>query len=183
MDNIEFNYRQNSKIPINRNQLFFSEESFQFEVDLALDYIAQDMGQTIILYEVDLNKSNLDAVYNESPKDALVFKTPVELSCMYKIDPGEVRSYDKSKNMGIYIKQGKITVNIYQKTLDEAGADIKIGDYIGVNINGDNSTMLFFCVNDDGRNNFENSKSLYGYKNPWRQIIAAATTLENSEFN
>ena len=58
MNNIEFNYRQNSKIPINRNQLFFSEESFQFEVDLALDYIAQDIGQTIILYEVQLVRND-----------------------------------------------------------------------------------------------------------------------------
>ena len=182
MSRINFNYRQDRKIPINRNNLFYSEESYQFDLDLATDYLAQDLNQTIVLYEVDLNKTNLDSIYNETKKNSLVFKTPVELHCTYNIEPGEVRSYDKSKNMGIYVKQGKITINIFQHELDAAHADIKIGDYIGVNVNGDSASMLYFCVNDDGRNNFENKKSVFGYKNPWRKIIAAATTLENTEF-
>lgn len=182
MSNIEFNYRKDRKIPINRNNLFYSEDEYQFEMDIASDYLAHDLNQTIVLYEVDLNKSNLDSIYNETKKDALVFKTPVELHCTYNIEPGEIKGYDKTKNMGIYVKQGKITVNIFQKTLDEANADIKIGDYLAVNINGDAKSMLYFCVNDDGRNNFDNRKSVFGYKNPWRKIIAAATTLENTEF-
>ena len=183
MNGVEFNYRQDRKIPINRNNLFFSEESFQFEVELGKSYLEQVTNQTVVLYEVDLEKSNLDSVYNESKKDSLIFKTPVEIHCTYNIQPGELQSYEKSKNLGVYVKTGKLTVNVYQATLDELGCEIKIGDYIGVNVNGDSSSLLYFCVNDDGRNNFENSKSIFGYKNPWRTIIAASTTLENSEFN
>lgn len=182
MSGINFNYRQDKKIPINRNNLFYSEDSYQFDLDLATDYLMQDLNQTIVLYEVDLTKSNLDTIYNESKKDTLVFKTPVELHCTYNIEAGEVKSYDKSKNLGVYVKQGKITVNIFQHTLDEAQVEIKNGDYIGVNVNGDSASMLYFCVTDDGRNNFDNRKSVFGYKNPWRKIIAAATTLENTEF-
>ena len=69
----------------------------------------------------------------------------VEIHCTYNIQPGELQSYEKSKNLGVYVKTGKLTVNIYQATLDELGCEIKIGDYIGVNVNGDTSSLLYFC--------------------------------------
>ena len=39
--------------PINRNNLFFSEEDFQFELNMGMDYLEQDLNQTIILYEIE----------------------------------------------------------------------------------------------------------------------------------
>ena len=58
----------------------------------------QDVNQTVVLYEVDLTKTNLDAVYNESKSNAIVFKTPIELHVIYELSEGELASYDKSKN-------------------------------------------------------------------------------------
>ena len=54
------------KVPIKRNTKFFSGEDFDLELNFAKEYIEQDANQTVILYRVDLEKTNLDAVYNES---------------------------------------------------------------------------------------------------------------------
>ena len=103
MSNIEFNTNKTKKVPINRNNLFYSEKDFQYEMEIGRNYLEQDVNQTIVLYEVDLTKTNLDAVYSESKSNAIVFKTPIELHVIYELSEGELASYDKSKNLGTYI--------------------------------------------------------------------------------
>ena len=46
---LEFNYKQDKKLPINRNNLFYSENDFLFEEEIGKDYIEQDVNQRIIL--------------------------------------------------------------------------------------------------------------------------------------
>ena len=76
--------------PINRNQMFFSKSDFEFEIELARDYLEQDMNQTIILYEVDLQKTNRDSIYGETKPNQIVFRPPVELHVMYEIQPRRI---------------------------------------------------------------------------------------------
>ena len=95
---MEFNTNNIRKTPINRNNLFFSDESFIFEEELASNYITQDMNQTIVLFEVDLEKTNLNQLYYESKKDGIVFKTPVELHVVYEIEEPDLKAYDSNKN-------------------------------------------------------------------------------------
>lgn len=45
-------------IPINRNNKFFSKEDFDFELELGMEYLQEDVNQSIILYEVDLEATN-----------------------------------------------------------------------------------------------------------------------------
>lgn len=167
------------KVPINRNNLFYSEESFNFEREIGENYLTQDVNQTIILYEVDLEKTNLDNIYKETKENEIVFKPPVELHVLYKIEPGELMSYNKNKNLGTYIKSGKLTFGVYQSTLDELGAEIKVGDYIGVQVTP--SHMEFYTVVNDGRNNYDNQHSVYGYCPSWRSCVCAQ--INNNEFN
>ena len=49
----------NRKNPINRNQMFFSKSDFDFEIEMARDYLEQDMNQTVVLFEVDLSGDKL----------------------------------------------------------------------------------------------------------------------------
>ncbi len=179
MANLQFNTTNIRRVPIKRNNLFYSEKDFQFETEIGKTYLEQDVNQTVILYEVDLEKTNLDAVYNESKSDSVVFKTPVELHVIYKIEPSELASYDKSKNLGTYIKSGKLTFGVYQATLDELKADIKVGDYIGVQVTP--THMEFYTVVNDGRNNFDNNHTIFGYKPSWRSISCAY--VNPNEFN
>ena len=179
MVNLEFNINKTPKVPISRNNLFYDETSFQYEMMIGKNYLEQDVNQTVVLYQVDIEKSNLDDIYEESKKDSIVFKPPVELHCLYTIEEGTLKGYEKSKNLGTYVQQGKMHFSLYQATLDELDAEIKIGDYIGIQVTPEK--MMYWVVVNDGRNNFDNKKSVFGYKNPWRKIECAH--IDENEFN
>ena len=176
---LEFNYKQTKKLPINRNNLFYSENDFLFEEEIGKDYIEQDVNQRIILFQVDLEKTNIDTLYNETKKDNIVFKTPIELPCLYEVEDSELRTYDTKKNLGFYKKTGKLDFIVYESVLQENDCDIKIGDYVGIQI--DEEHVEYFVVNDDGRNNYGNSQTMYGYKPFYRHCTAAP--VDKNEFN
>lgn len=178
MAEIIFTGSKTRRVPINRNSLFYDAESFAVERDIGKNYIEQDMGQAVVLYQVDAQETQSDAVYGETDPGAVKYKAPVEIPCVYKIEAPELKSYDKSKNLGTYVKVGKLTVGVYQETLDELGVDIKKGDYLGVQI--DPTRMTFFVVNNDGRNNTDNAHTLWGTIPLYRSILASP--VDNSEF-
>lgn len=167
--------------PINRNNLFFSEEDFQFEINMGMDYLEQDINQTIILYEIDPIKTKLNVTYNESNNNEIIFKPPVELNVIFDIDDSELISYDKQHFKGMYLKTGKLHFSIYEKTLEENNCDIKRGDYIGIQINPDH--IEYFIVSDDGRKNYGNSQTMYGVKPFYRNIECAPITDNNELLN
>lgn len=159
----------NRKNPINRNRMFFSETDFDLEIEFAQDYMEQDMNQTIVLFEVDLSKTNTNDIYHEANKKNIRFKSPVELTVRYEINNAEMRSYDKTNNKGIYSKPGILDFTVLNKTLEQVERDIKRGDYVGVQITPEE--MIYFCVFDDGKvANYANSNTLYGIKPFFRQV-------------
>lgn len=178
MAGLQFNTTNIKRVPINRNNLFYSEESFSYEFEVGKNYIEQDMNQTAILYQVDLSNTNVDSIYGETREDSVQFKAPVEFNCVYQIDEPELKSYDSSKNLGTYMKTGKLKLGVYQATLDELGIDIKQGDYIGIQISP--TTLIFFSVVNDGRNNYDNGKTMFGTVPFWREI--SAIPIDKSEF-
>ena len=168
------------KNPISRNNMFFSKESYDFEVNLAREYMEQDMNQTLILFQVDLEKTKVNDVYKESEKGDIAFKTPVEFTCVYEILDAESKSYDKTKSKSVYVKPGNIKFRVLDAELEELGVDIRRGDYVGAQI--DEDTMIYFVVNNDGKvNRFANSKTVYGFK-PWYRECEA-NYIDESEFN
>ena len=175
---MEFNKSAKRRVPINRNNLFYSEEDFAFEREIGKNYIEQDMNQTVVLYQVDLTKTNNDALYGATNANQVVYKAPVEIHCVYTIDEPELKSYDKTKNLGTYMKTGKLNLGVYQDTLDELGVDIKKGDYIGVQVS--ETHMEYFTVSNDGRNNYDNAHTLFGVGPLYRTIYAYP--VDTSEF-
>lgn len=157
------------KNPINRNQMFFSKSDFELEIEIARDYLEQDMNQTIVLFEVDLSKTNVDDIYQEASKKNIRFKSPVEIAVRYEISEAETRSYDKTANKGMYVKPGILTFTVLNATLEEIKRDIKRGDYIGVQISPEE--MIYYTVFDDGKvASYANVNTLYGVKPFYRQI-------------
>ena len=155
--------------PINRNQMFFSKSDFNLEMEIAREYIEHDMNQTVVLFEIDLTKTNVDDIYHEANKKNIRFKPPVELSVRYEISDSEMRSYDKTTNKGMYAKPGVLTFTVLNDTLEEVGRDIKRGDYIGVQITPEE--MIYFTVFDDGKiASYANSNTLYGIKPYFRSV-------------
>lgn len=160
------------KNPINRNNLFFSEDQLNLQIAIGMEYVNHVVNQTIVLYEIDLEKTNINDVYIESNFDNIIFKTPVELNVLYKLDDHELKSYDKSAIKGYYVKVGKLDFTIYEKELEENHCDIKRGDYIGLQVTPDH--MEFFTVTDDGRVNYDNAHTYYGTKPFYRTVKCAA---------
>lgn len=178
MANLKFNTNNVRRVPINRNSLFYDADMFSFEREIGKDYIEQDMGQTVILYQVDASQTQTDAVYGETDTDGIKFKTPVEIPCVYKIEEPELKSYDKSKQLGTYMKTGKLTIGVYQETLDELEVEIKKGDYIGINISP--THCEYWVVNNDGKNNYDNQHTLWGTVPLYRTV--QCSPVDSSEF-
>lgn len=157
----EIQYKTNSirRVPINRNSLFYDSESFEFEREIGKNYIEQDMGQTVVLYQVDASKTQADAVYGETDLNDIQYKPPVEIPCVYKIEELELKSYDKDKQLGTYMKPGKLRFSYYKETLDELGVEIKKGFYVGVQIRPD--LMLYYVINTVNPN-YDNAHTLWG---------------------
>ena len=154
---------------IKRNQMFFSKEDFNLEMEIAREYMEHDMNQTVVLFEVDLSKTNTDDIYHEANKKNIRFKSPVELTVRYEISDSEMRSYDRNSNKGLYAKPGILTFTVLNETLEEVGRDIKRGDYIGVQITPEE--IIYFTVFDDGKvASYANSNTLYGIKPFYRNV-------------
>jgi hypothetical protein len=159
MAEITFSGSKTRRVPINRNSLFYDKDSFEVEREIGKNYIEQDMGQAIVLYQVDAQETQTDAVYGETEAGSVKYKPPVEIPCVYKIEAPELKSYDKNKNLGTYNKIGKLTFSYYKETIDELGVQIKKGDYVGVQITP--NLLLYYVVNNVNPN-YDNAHTLWG---------------------
>lgn len=171
MAEIEFNINQQRRVPVKRNRMFYDREQFRFDMELGREYVEGDMSQTVVLYQVDLTKTNQDDLYGETRADGVIYLPPVEVPCVYNIESPELKAYDKSKNLGTYQKMGKLKVGVYEQTLIDLNVDIKIGDFIGVQVS--EKVMAYFQVENDGRNNFDNTHLMFGTVPLYRSIIAS----------
>lgn len=52
----------NTYTPINRNNIFYSEREYDYETDLLMDYIEGDLNQTVVVYPVDREKTQVNAI-------------------------------------------------------------------------------------------------------------------------
>lgn len=152
----------------NRNNMFYSEESLRFEIDTAIDYLSTDVNQTVVLYRIDKIKTVTDDLYNEVKKNSIIYKTPIEIPCSYKLEQAENKSYDKDKGTSRYLQTGKLTVNVFVDVLKKLNCDIIYGDYIAVKI--DINNIQYFTVSNDGVKNYDNKHTLYGIKPVYRTI-------------
>ena len=50
--------------PVTRNNKFYSEEDFQYELSLIEEYIEEDLNQVVIVYEIDRAKTNINTTHS-----------------------------------------------------------------------------------------------------------------------
>lgn len=167
-------------IKVKRNNLFYSEEDFGLETDILSDYIEEDTNQTIVLYEVDRKKTNINNIYQETrTKEDIRFKPPVEIPCLYNIKEPQNKAYSEKFSNGVYMISGNVTLYVLKNTLKTYKCDIKRGDYIG--ILNDTNKMYYYTVVNDGKINNANSMMVGAYKSPW--LIIECAPLSEDEFN
>jgi hypothetical protein len=159
----------NKKLPITRNPLFFDANLFSMFEAIGLDYLDSWVGQKVILYQVDRIKTNVDDLYGETEPDTIKYSTPTALPCRYEIKQTTNESYLRDNKSARYKQSGNIEVYLYDKTLKDYGVDVKYGDLLGVAI--DEDTIHYFEISDDGKRNFANTETMFGYKRLWRKIV------------
>ncbi|MBP5724324.1 MAG: hypothetical protein J6X18_12230 [Bacteroidales bacterium] len=167
----------NAKIPVGRNNLFYSDEDFDFETDILIGYMEEDLNQTVVLYSVDRKNTQTDALY-KSATQGIRFMPPVEIPCMFEIEGSQIKSYDTKTSNGVYVLSGNLTVYVMPKVLEKYSCDIRRGDYIGVQIDVDR--MSYFVVTDDGKMNNANNLYVGAYKTAWR--VVKCSPVSDTEF-
>lgn len=167
----------NFRTPIERNNLFYSDEDFDFETDIVMGYLEEDTNQTVVVYEVDASTTTMNDVYKETT--VVRYKAPKEIPCLYEIKDAEIRSYDSHSNNAVYQIGGALTVYVMPKILEKYKCDIKRGDYIGVQI--DTDRMVYYAVVNDGKVNTANTHYIGAYKTAWRTVTCSP--VDANEFN
>lgn len=157
--------------PISRNNLFYSEEDFQFESGLVEGYLEEDLNQTVVVYQVDRRRTNVNDIYKEAKKDTIRFKPPVEIPCMFEIEDAQINAFDTQSNTGTYQVSGNLKLYVMSRTLEKYNCDIIRGDYVAIQI--DERKMSYFTVTDDGKVNNSNKHFIGAYKSAYRQISCA----------
>lgn len=165
----------NTTTPITRNNLFYSKDDFDMEMEILEGYFEEDLNQTVVVYQVDRLATQVNDIYKEA-NTKIHFKTPVEVPCMYEIQDQTLKSYDTKTQNGVYSLNGNLKIYINLLSFDKYGFDIKRGDYIGVMI--EENRMYYWVVTNDGKVNTANQLVVGAYKTGFRVIDAAPVTDE-----
>jgi hypothetical protein len=163
-------------VPITRLGKFFGAEDYSLDIGMGEEWLLGDMNFTIILYRVDRYKTKTDDVYGEVSEDGIQFMAPVELKGLVKVIAPTSKLIGTSK---VEIKEpGNMQFSIYQKTLDDMGVEIFLGDYFGYYESEDR--VRYYVVSDDGYVKSDNKHTYGGYKPFYRTIVA--TYVSENEF-
>ena len=165
----------NKKIPITRLTKWYDETDFALDIDMGREYFEGDNNFTVVLYQVDRQKTNYDDIYGETLQDELRFQPPVELKVSVQLDSNDMKTYNSSNATLSYKDYGNLTFIIYTKQLDEKKCKINIGDFVAYADREDN--VKYFKVVDDDRINSENAKTIGGYKAFYKKIVCVTTDL------
>ena len=164
-------------VPITRLGKFFGAEDYSLDIGMGIEWLEGDMNFTVVLYRIDRRKTKTDDVYGEVLEDGIQFLAPVELKGLVQVMAPTNKNIGTSK-----IEQqepGNMKFSIYQKTLDDMGVEIFMGDYIGYYESEDR--VRYYVVSDDGYVKSDNKHSYGGYRPFYRTVVA--TYVGPNEFN
>lgn len=149
--------------------MFYSDNNFNFDLKVGMDYVKQDLNQTILVYKVDRTKTQIVNIYGETVDNkSISYNDPVEINVILLLEEAENKSYDKSQGLARYLLTGNLIFGVYEEELKKNKIDISYGDFIGLQVTTDQ--MEYFEVSNDGRINFDNKHSMFGFRSTFRKI-------------
>jgi hypothetical protein len=157
----------NNKVPITRLNKFFSNEDFDLNIQIGQEYLHGDLNMKLVLYRVDTESTDTDAVYAEVGKDQIKFFPPIEFNALVRIEQPKNSSY--KNGMVRYLEPGNLSLSVYMKHLKDLGIDIKYGDFIGYPESEDK--VRYYTVANDGKVTSDNKHNMFGFKPYYRTII------------
>jgi len=163
-------------VPITRLGKFFGGEDFNLEISMGEEWLVGDMNFKVVLYRVDRYRTKTDDVYGEVLEDGIQFMAPIELNGLVQVMAPQNKFLGNSKVE--QLEPGNMKFSIYQKTLDDMGVNIFMGDYFGYYETEDR--VRYYVVSDDGLVVSDNKHTYGGYKSFYRTITA--TFVSENEF-
>ena len=155
-----------TKLPITRLGKFFSQDDFDINIHMGQEYLHGDLNMKLVLYRVDRQRTDTDAVYAEAGKDEIKYFPPIEFNALVKIDEPKNATY--KNGLVRYNEPGNLTLSVYINHLNELKIDIRYGDYIGYQDTEDK--IRFYKVTNDGKVTSDNKHKMFGYKPHYRTI-------------
>lgn len=165
--------------PINRNQKFFSDSEFEFQLEMGMEYMESIRPSSIIVYKVNLENTEIDDVYGESYSDEVTLDPPIEIPAIVKLEQTESKTYNENGSL-FYEEHGNLVVSIMLKHLKELNLTINYGDYIGYRVRED--LVLYFEVSKPSNKHFENKNTFGGYMSYYKTIFAHPVNLKEEFF-
>ena len=161
-------------VPITRLGKFFGGEDYALDIGMGEEWLLGDMNFTVILYRIDRYKTKTDDVYGEVLQDGIQFLAPVELKGLVQIMAPQNKLIGSSR-----VEQqepGNMKFSIYQKTLEDMGVNLFMGDYLGYYETEDR--VRYYTIVDDGIVKSDNKHTYGGYK-PFYRTVTATWVSEN----
>lgn len=153
--------------PVKRISKFFSEDDFDFNLQIGQEYLYNDVNMTLYLYRVDSNKTDNDDIYGEAGKDNIFYHPKIEINCLVRIEQPKNATY--KNGLLRYLEPGNLTFYVYIQHLKELGIDINYGDYIGYPEN--DNKIRYYSVSDNGNIISDNKHNMFGFKPYYRTVI------------
>ena len=167
----------NKKIPITRLSKWYDDVDFFLDIEMGREYLEDDNNFTVVLYQIDRQKTNYDDIYGETLQDEIRFKPPIELKVLVSIEDNGPKSYNPNGTL-FYEDYGNLTFYVYKKQLEEKKCDIELGDFVGY---ADSETNVkYYKVVDPNRIEAETEKTRGGYKTFYNKILC--TPVDLTEF-
>lgn len=103
-------------------RLFITPREVNFINDVAKELVKDVIGQKIYYYQISEIKSKVHDVYEESPDK--VFENPIEIDCLVKYEPDEVRT-------NRFGSESYFSIEVYIQSRDllDKGIEVLEGDF------------------------------------------------------
>jgi hypothetical protein len=98
------------KVPITRLNKFFSDQDFDLDISMGMEWLHGDMNFTLVLYRINRQKTNNDDVYGEALKGGIQFLPPVEFKGLVKIETPTNVDYGSTKLQ--QLEPGNLSVSV-----------------------------------------------------------------------
>lgn len=148
---------------------FYKEKDYQNELKQIRNYWTKDVGFRILLYRIDIVKSESNNIYGESKARDKRFIAPVSLVVSFKI--GETTNRFMAKTGINKQEYTNFDFNVFIVELEEKGITINAGDYVLFN---DGQIERFFEIATISNINTTNT---IGAFRPFFQHISATLKL------
>lgn len=163
-----------------RLNFLYDEEDFALDMDMADEFVKNDMNLSVTLFRIDSSKTDMDDIYGESNIRDVRYKEPVVLKvASLKIEQAENKAYNQQNQTMRYQQYGNLSFQVFIQELQDKNVDISYGDVVGYADKEHN--FKYWSVQDDGKITSDNKHTRFGLKGYYRSILCV--TLDPSIFS